>query len=67
MDSANKMRLKGILHDIPKEAMYDHYTYLRRKNEICEKSQLGREVFYLKLLQIRKTERVPGNPCLHDC
>lgn len=66
MDSAKKMRLKRILHDIPKEAMYDHHAYLKQKNEIHDKRQLGREVFYLKLLQIRKTERDPENPCLRD-
>lgn len=31
MDSAKKMRLKGILHDIPKQEMYDQYAYLKQK------------------------------------
>lgn len=66
MDSAKKMRLEGILYGITKKAMNDQYAHLKRKNEVRDKTQLGREVFYLKLLQIRKTERDPGNPYLHD-
>lgn len=57
MDSAKKTRLEGILLGITKEAMNDPYAHLKQKNEVHDKTQLGREVFYLKLLQIRKTER----------
>lgn len=37
MDSAKKTRLKGILDGIAKDAMYDQYTYLKRKNEVRDK------------------------------